>query len=126
MRLMRLESEHADLAKTVAGQEQAVKHLGAAIADVPQLVALRVEAQIAPLISDVERVRVDVEQIGQRMLATADRVGEHHDAIERWQAERKASADRRDAWRKAVLTIVTGSVAILIKEVVQWALKHQW
>jgi chromosome segregation ATPase len=51
-----------------------------------------------------------------RMTAMADRIGEHGRKFEKFDEEKRRSAEKWDSWKKWIAAAVTGAIAIGLKE----------
>ncbi len=59
-----------------------------------------------------------------RMNAMGERIGEHGRKFEALADEKRKSAEKWDSWKKYLATAVTGAVAIGLKELVSFIVRH--
>jgi hypothetical protein len=69
-------------------------------------------------------IQTRLDQGEQRMNAMGERIGEHGRKFDRIDEEKKARSARWDSWKKIILTVTTGALAIGLKELVVLFIKH--
>lgn len=116
-RLLRVESEVSDLKASQAELGANVKNLGEQVHNLGVTLGQKIDGFASGLVEKVQDEHQRVTTVKEKEAANGVRI----DAL---YEEKRRQAEKWDAWKKFLGTLATGALAIGLKELVAYLLRH--